>query len=67
VAAPGGGGRGNGKGFTLYSFAPDTPTTSKCYGSCAAYWPPAIGSSSAGSGLPGKTGTNKRTEVPASS
>ena len=52
----------NGKGFTLYSFAPDTPTTSKCYGSCAAYWPPAIGSSSAGSGLPGKTGTIKRTD-----
>jgi predicted lipoprotein with Yx(FWY)xxD motif len=52
----------NGKGFTLYSFAPDTPTTSKCYGSCAAYWPPVIGSSAAGSGLPGKTGTIKRTD-----
>jgi len=52
----------NGKGFTLYSFAPDTPTTSKCYGSCAAYWPPVIGSSAAGSGLPGETGTIKRTD-----
>jgi predicted lipoprotein with Yx(FWY)xxD motif len=52
----------NGKGFTLYSFAPDTPTTSKCYGSCAAYWPPVTGSSAAGSGLPGKTGTIKRTD-----
>jgi predicted lipoprotein with Yx(FWY)xxD motif len=52
----------NGKGFTLYSFAPDTPTTSKCYGSCAAYWPPVIGSSTAGSGLPGKTGTIKRAD-----
>src|SRR6202044_4274782 len=52
----------NGKGFTLYSFAPDTPTASKCYGTCAAYWPPAIGTSSAGSGLPGKTGTIKRTD-----
>jgi predicted lipoprotein with Yx(FWY)xxD motif len=52
----------NGKGFTLYSFAPDTPTTSKCYGSCAAYWPPAIGTAAAGSGLPGKTGTIKRTD-----
>src|SRR5580692_5128692 len=52
----------NGKGFTLYSFAPDTPTTSKCYGTCAAYWPPAIGSSAAGSGLPGKTTTIKRTD-----
>jgi len=52
----------NGKGFTLYSFAPDTPTASKCYGTCAAYWPPVIGSSAAGSGLPGKTGTIKRTD-----
>jgi predicted lipoprotein with Yx(FWY)xxD motif len=52
----------NGKGFTLYSFAPDTPTTSKCYGSCAAYWPPATGAAAAGSGLPGKTGTIKRTD-----
>ena len=30
----------NAKGFTLYSFAPDTPTRSKCYGTRAAYWPP---------------------------
>ena len=30
----------NAKGFTLYSFAPDTPNSSKCYESCAAYWPP---------------------------
>jgi predicted lipoprotein with Yx(FWY)xxD motif len=52
----------NGKGFTLYSFAPDSPTTSKCYGSCAAYWPPVIGSSAAGSGLPGKTATIRRTD-----
>ncbi len=52
----------NSKGLTLYSFAPDTPTTSKCYGSCAAYWPPAIGTAAAGSGLPGKTGTIKRTD-----
>lgn len=52
----------NGKGFALYSFAPDTPTTSKCYGSCAAYWPPVIGTSAAGAGLPGKTVTIKRTD-----
>jgi predicted lipoprotein with Yx(FWY)xxD motif len=52
----------NGKGFTLYSFAPDTPTTSKCYGSCAAYWPPVTGAAAAGSGLPGKTGTIKRAD-----
>ena len=52
----------NAKGFTLYSFAPDTPTTSKCYGSCAAYWPPVIGTAAAGSGLPGHLGTIKRTD-----
>jgi predicted lipoprotein with Yx(FWY)xxD motif len=28
------------KGFTLYSFAPDTPATSKCNGACAQAWPP---------------------------
>ena len=52
----------NGRGFTLYSFAPDTPTASKCYGTCAAYWPPVIGTAAAGAGLPGKTGTIKRTD-----
>ena len=52
----------NAKGFTLYSFAPDTPTTSKCYGSCAAYWPPVTGTTAAGAGLPGKVGTIKRTD-----
>jgi predicted lipoprotein with Yx(FWY)xxD motif len=52
----------NGKGFTLYSFAPDTATASKCYGSCAAYWPPVTGTAAAGTGLPGKTGTIRRTD-----
>jgi predicted lipoprotein with Yx(FWY)xxD motif len=52
----------NAKGFTLYSFAPDTPTASKCYGSCAAYWPPVTGTTAAGQGLPGKVGTIKRTD-----
>ena len=51
----------NAKGFTLYSFAPDTPTASKCYGSCAAYWPPVIGTASASPGLPGTVGTIIRT------
>jgi predicted lipoprotein with Yx(FWY)xxD motif len=51
----------NAKGFTLYSFAPDTPTTSKCYGSCAAYWPPVTGTAAAGHGLPGRIGTITRT------
>ena len=51
----------NAKGFTLYSFAPDTPTTSRCYGSCAAYWPPVTGTTAAGHGLPGKVTTITRT------
>jgi predicted lipoprotein with Yx(FWY)xxD motif len=51
----------NAKGFTLYSFAPDTPATSKCYGSCAAYWPPVTGTTAAGAGLPGKVATITRT------
>jgi predicted lipoprotein with Yx(FWY)xxD motif len=51
----------NAKGFTLYSFAPDTPTVSKCYGSCAAYWPPVTGTAPASSGLPGTVGTITRT------
>ena len=44
----------NANGLTLYWFAPDTPTKSACYGSCAAYWPPVTGTPSAG---PGVTGT----------
>jgi predicted lipoprotein with Yx(FWY)xxD motif len=30
----------NAKGFTLYSFAPDTSTKSVCNGECATSWPP---------------------------
>jgi predicted lipoprotein with Yx(FWY)xxD motif len=52
----------NAKGFTLYSFAPDTPTASKCYGSCAVYWPPVTGTAAAGQGLPGKVTTITRTD-----
>ena len=33
----------NSGGFALYWFAPDTSTTSKCNGSCAAFWPPMKG------------------------
>ena len=51
----------NAQGFTLYSFAPDTPTSSKCYGSCAVYWPPVTGTA-AGQGLPGKVTTITRTD-----
>jgi predicted lipoprotein with Yx(FWY)xxD motif len=52
----------NAKGFTLYSFAPDTPATSKCYGSCAVYWPPVTGTAAAGQGLPGRVSTIRRTD-----
>ena len=50
----------NGKGFTLYWFAPDTSTTSKCTGSCTAYWPPVIGVPKAGPGVTGSLGTVSR-------
>ena len=52
----------NAKGFTLYSFAPDTPASSKCYGSCAVYWPPVTGTTAAGQGLPGTVTTITRTD-----
>jgi predicted lipoprotein with Yx(FWY)xxD motif len=51
----------NARGFTLYWFAPDTPAASKCYGSCAAYWPPVTGTAAASPGLPGRIGTITRT------
>lgn len=41
-------------GFSLYWFAPDTSTTSKCTGSCATYWPPVAGPSPAGSASPAR-------------
>jgi len=52
----------NAKGFTLYSFAPDTPTTSKCNGTCAHVWPPLKGPVTAGPGVTGKLGTIKRSD-----
>jgi predicted lipoprotein with Yx(FWY)xxD motif len=51
----------NAKGFTLYWFALDTPTTSKCNGSCAHFWPPLKGPVT-GSGVRGKFGTIKRAD-----
>jgi predicted lipoprotein with Yx(FWY)xxD motif len=51
----------NAKGFTVYWFGPDTPSTSKCYGSCAAYWPPVTGTAAASPGVPGRIGTITRT------
>ena len=52
----------NAAGFTLYWFAPDTSTTSKCTGSCATYWPPVKGPATAMSGVTGKLGTITRSD-----
>jgi predicted lipoprotein with Yx(FWY)xxD motif len=52
----------NAKGFTLYWFAPDTPTTSKCNGSCASLWPPVKGPATAGAGVTGKLATITRSD-----
>jgi predicted lipoprotein with Yx(FWY)xxD motif len=52
----------NAKGFTLYRFAPDTPTKSVCNGSCAAYWPPVKGPVTLSAGVAGKVGTIKRSD-----
>jgi predicted lipoprotein with Yx(FWY)xxD motif len=51
----------NGKGFTLYSFAPDTPAKSNCNGSCAKFWPPVKGPATA-SGVKGTFATIKRSD-----
>jgi predicted lipoprotein with Yx(FWY)xxD motif len=48
------------KGFTLYSFAPDTATRSACSGTCAQYWPPVLGTPAAAPGVTGTLGTIKR-------
>ncbi len=52
----------NSKGFTLYWFAPDTSTTSKCTGTCATYWPPVRGPATAMSGVTGTLGTITRSD-----
>jgi predicted lipoprotein with Yx(FWY)xxD motif len=51
----------NSRGFTLYLFAPDSATASKCYRSCAAYWPPVPGPVTAGTGVTGNIGMIRRT------
>jgi predicted lipoprotein with Yx(FWY)xxD motif len=50
------------KGFTLYWFAPDTSTTSKCNGSCATFWPPVKGPATAMAGLTGTFSTITRSD-----
>jgi predicted lipoprotein with Yx(FWY)xxD motif len=51
----------NAHGFTLYWFAPDTRTTSKCNGACASFWPPVTGPVTA-TGIKGTFGTIKRSD-----
>ena len=52
----------NARGYTLYWFAPDSSTTSHCYGTCAAYWPPVIGTASTGAGVAGTFATLRRSD-----
>ena len=51
----------NANGFTLYSFAPDTPTKSNCNATCTQNWPPLKGPATA-SGVEGTFGTIKRSD-----
>jgi predicted lipoprotein with Yx(FWY)xxD motif len=51
----------NSQGFTLYSFAPDTSTTSKCNGTCAQNWPPVKGPVTA-AGVTGTFGAITRSD-----
>ncbi len=52
----------NAQGHTLYWFAPDTSSTSKCTGSCATFWPPVMGPATAGSGVTGTLSTITRSD-----
>jgi len=52
----------NTQGFTLYMFAPDTGTASKCNGSCAQIWPPVTSPVTAGPGITGTLGTIMRAD-----
>ena len=50
----------NSKGHTLYWFVRDTSTKSNCNSSCIHFWPPVLGSATAGSGVTGTLGTITR-------
>ena len=52
----------NAKGFTLYSFAPDTATKSNCNAGCVQYWPPVKGPATAGAGVTGTLTTITRSD-----
>ena len=52
----------NAKGFTLYSFAPDTATRLNCNAGCVQYWPPVKGPATAGSGVTGTLTTITRSD-----
>jgi predicted lipoprotein with Yx(FWY)xxD motif len=54
----------NAKGFTVYWFGPDMATKSSCNGSCAHFWPPVKGPTTAGTGVTGKLGTITRADGP---
>jgi predicted lipoprotein with Yx(FWY)xxD motif len=51
----------NAQGFTLYWFAPDSPTKSACNGSCTVYWPP-VGRATLASGVTGTLTTITRSD-----
>jgi len=46
----------DGRGMTIYQFAPDKPGRSTCYGSCATYWPPVMAPATLPASVPGVTG-----------
>ncbi len=50
------------KGFTLYSFVPDTATKSNCNAGCVQYWPPVKGPATAGPGVTGTLTTITRSD-----
>ena len=54
----------NAQGRTLYWFAKDSRTKSRCNGSCATYWRPVLGKAVAATGtsLPHRFGTIKRAD-----
>jgi predicted lipoprotein with Yx(FWY)xxD motif len=52
----------NASGFTLYTFQADTGPSSTCYGKCAQFWPPLIGTAhlAGAQNINGKFGTTTR-------